>query len=409
MTHYPVFNNGRYEREKNLQSGDVLERVVVTGIGIVSAIGMGADRFWDNAVKGTSGITNVERFDTSYYRSAFGGEIKDFIPYVKRIDPQDYGLAAQYAASAARMAYEDAAADGIPDINTAGVFMGTAMGDCDEIMHDVSLGIMRFPAYKIPEAVSAEVGTEGDVQILPNACTAGNYGIIAAYEKIKNNKLRYAFAGGSDMMLESEFLGFSKLRSLAPSDCTPFDKNRTGMIIGEGAAVLFLEGLTSALARGARVYAEVIGWGASCDAYSMAMPIPDGSGLERAMSAAVRDAGIKYKDVDYICAHGTGTRTNDSAEAGVINRLFKRRLPVSSVKSMIGHAMGAASAIEAAVCCMAVKKDVIPPTTGFSTPDAECDIDCVPNEARHTVVRIAANNASAFGGNNTCVLFGKCE
>ena len=383
-----------------------MEKVVVTGIGIVSAIGIGIDAFWENAVNGMDGISQITRFDASAYRSSTGGEIKDFKPYIKRIKSENYGLAARYAASAARMTYEDANAASIADINTAGVYMGTNMGDSDEAV-STSAELLRFPAFKIAAAVAEELGTTGDAAMLPNACAAGNYGIIAAYERIKNGDIKYAFCGGAEKLLETEYLGFSRLRSLAPVHCAPFDKNRTGMSIGEGAAVLLLESLESALSRGAKIYAEVIGWGASCDAYSMAIPRPDGSGLSRAIREALKTAQITPDEVDYICAHGTGTTANDRAESQAINDVFGRRVPVSSVKSMIGHAMGAASAIEAAVCCMAVRTDIIPPTIGFRTPDERCDIDCVPNKARRTRVGIAANNASAFGGNNTCVLFRK--
>ena len=261
-----------------------------------------------------------------------------------------------------------------------------------------------FPAYNIATAVSREFGLSGEITLIPNACSAGNFAVIGAYEKIRSGKIRYAFAGGADILSENAFRGFSKLRSLADEKCQPFDKNRRGLIIGEGAGVLFLESLTSAKERGARIYAEIIGWGASCDAYHMVMPSPDAKGIKAAIRQAVETSGIAYSEIDYVCAHGTGTAANDSAEALAINELIGN-VAVSSIKSMLGHSMGAASAIEAAVCCMAINSSVIPPTINFTEPDEKCAIDCIPNTARRTKVRIAANNAYAFGGSDTCVLF----
>ncbi|MBR0366082.1 MAG: beta-ketoacyl-[Clostridia bacterium] len=387
-----------------------MERVVVTGIGIVSAIGMGVDEFWINAVKGRDGITKIERFDTAPYRSDMGGEIKDFAPYTKRLYPESLGRVSQYAASAARLAYEDADACNIYDIAGASVFMGTGIGEAGELKRarysaDMGTAMKTAAASNITVAVRAELGLSGDAVILPNACTAGNYAITDAYERIKNGRIPYAFAGGADALFEEVYLGFSQLRAISTGKCRPFDKDHDGMAVGEGAAVLFLETYKSAAERGARIYAEIIGWGASCDAHSMVVPPPDGNGIKRAMAEALADARITCDDVDYISAHGTGTVANDRAEAAAINSLFGRRLPVSSIKSMIGHAMGAASAIEAAVCCLAIKTGVIPPTINFREPEAEHDIDCVPNTARRVNVRIAMNNASAFGGANSCVIF----
>lgn len=392
-----------------------MERVVVTGIGIISAIGMGKTEFWENAVKGTSGVSAVEKFDTRGYGTNLGGEIKSFAPYIKNLDPALLGGCARYAASAARMAYDDAKADRLADMpENASVFMGTTMGEGTELKkvvrgfmenEKINESIFKFPAHNISAAVCKELNVRSGAVLISNACAAGNSALINAYEQIKNGRIKYAFAGGADIFSESAYIGFSKLRSLAKDRCSPFDKNRQGMVIGEGAGVLFLESRSSAKTRGAEIYAEIIGWGAGCDAYRMAAPRPDAGGIKRAMREALETSGVSIGDVDYICAHGTGTRANDRAEAIAINEIFGRKVPVSSIKSMIGHAMGAASAIEAGACCMAVKEGVIPPTINYSERDEACDIDCVPNKARRQRVRIAANNAYAFGGNNTCVLF----
>ncbi len=392
-----------------------MERVVVTGIGIVSAIGIGKTEFWQNCISGKNGISIVERFDTSQYQTNIGGEIKEFCPYIKNIPLSELGCCSQYAVSAARMAYDDAKlTENIK--NNCAVFMGTTMGEGQElekiVRHRLDLDFNKakkhiplFPAYNIAGSISREFDLNGEATLIPNACSAGNFAIISAYEKIRSGKAAFAFAGGADVLSKNAFAGFSKLRSLAKEKCCPFDKNRTGLVISEGAGVLFLESMTSAQTRGAHVYAEIIGWGASCDAYHMITPSPDAKGIKAAMRQAVETSGINYGDIDYISAHGTGTHANDKVESLAISELFGGETAVSSIKSMIGHSMGAASAIEAAVCCMAIENSVVPPTINFNEADDECPIDCVPNTARRMKVRTAANNAYAFGGSNTCVLF----
>lgn len=388
-----------------------MERVAVTGIGVVSPAGTNKDEFWKNCIAGKNSVSRVSRFDTSQFQTNMGGEIKQFSPYMKNTDVSSAGLCTQYALSAARMAYDDAGIVGLSSDKCA-VFMGTTMGEGQEL-GSILLGsgegkkrrISLFDVYNIAAAVCREFGLKCEASHIPNACSAGNFSIISAYEKIRRGKAVYAFAGGADVLSELAFKGFSKLRSLAPDKCRPFDKNRLGLIISEGAGVLFLEAMSSAKRRGAHIYAEVIGWGASCDAHSMIVPSPDANGIKAAVRQAVKTTGIEYRDVDYICAHGTGTPTNDSSEALAINSLFGEHTPVSSLKSMIGHSMGAASAIEAAACCMAIEHSVIPPTINFEEADESCKIDCVANNARCMRVRIAANNAYAFGGSNTCVLF----
>lgn len=392
-----------------------MERVAVTGIGIVSSIGLGKDEFWMNAVSGKNGISCVERFDTSKYQTSLGGEIKKFVPYINNIAPNTLGRCSQYALSAANMAYDDANINKTPELlkNTE-LFMGTTLGEVQELeksLHSIvdtnkEKGIElfeKYPAHNILSAVCNELNIHGKTMLIPNACAAGNFALISAYERIRNGKCRCAFAGGADALSEVAYRGFSKLRSLAKEKCSPFDKNRQGMIIGEGAGVLFLENMTCACERSASIYAEIIGWGAGCDAYNMVMPSPDAMGIKRVMNEAMDFSGIT--EIDYICAHGTGTRANDSAEAKAINDIFGDKIPVSSVKSMIGHTMGAASAIEAAVCCLAIRDNIIPPTINYSVYDENCNIDCVSNKARHTNIRTAMNNAYAFGGNNTCVMF----
>jgi 3-oxoacyl-[acyl-carrier-protein] synthase II len=257
--------------------------------------------------------------------------------------------------------------------------------------------------------VAREVGAAGPVTMIPTACAAGNYAIAHAFDLLRAGRADVMLAGGADSFSRITYSGFNRLGAIAPERCQPFDRNRKGMIPGEGAGVLVLEPLARALARGARVYAEVAGYGLSCDAHHMTAAHPEGDGAARAMERALADAGLAAADVSYISAHGTGTPTNDRLETLAVQRVFGEavRTPMSSVKSMIGHTMGAASAIEAAVCSLAVATGRIPPTMNLEEPDG--DLDFVPNRAREHDVRVAMNNAYAFGGNNASVLFRRCE
>lgn len=389
-----------------------MERVVITGIGVISSIGTGIKEFTKSLKDGWDGISRVESFETGEFSTDRGGEIKNFVPYLRRISADNFAATAVYSASAARMAAEDAHADTIDLNRKCSAIIGTTMGEGTEKVEIMRRSLnggdfgdcSRMPDFRIAQAVCREMEFHGGAEVIPNACAAGNSAVIRAYEQIRRGRIEYAFAGGADTLSRSAFIGFTRLRSLADGVCRPFDKNRSGLLIGEGAGVLFMESLRSALSRNVHIYAEVIGWGASCDAYHSVMPRPDAYGIKKAMNDALRSAMIDKNDVDYICAHGTGTHANDKAEAKAVNEIFGRRLPVSSVKSMIGHAMGAASALEAAACCAALKYGFIPPTINFTEPDEECDIDCVPNISREADIRIAVNNAYAFGGNNTSIV-----
>jgi len=260
--------------------------------------------------------------------------------------------------------------------------------------------------------ISANVGIQfkarGVNYLIPTACAAGNYAIGCGFDLIRNGDLNFALVGGADAFSIFAFTGFQRIYAMSPDTVRPFDKNRRGMMQGEGAGILLLESYKSALKRGAEIYAEVSGYGLSCDAYHATAPDP--KGIARVMEKALKEANLSYRDVDYVSAHGTGTGANDKAECQAIGDVFKERrkeVMVSSIKSMLGHSMGAASAIEAAACCLAIKEGKVPPTINFETPDPECDIDCVPNKAREAKVNIALNNGFAFGGNNACVAFKK--
>lgn len=266
--------------------------------------------------------------------------------------------------------------------------------------------IPQYPGNVIAANVAAELGFGGPNVVLGTACAAGNYAVAYAFDLLRTGKADVMVAGGSDAFSRIAFMGFNRLLAVAPDRCQPFDKNRKGMMVGEGAGILLLERLDDALARRTPIYAEILGYGLSCDASHMTIPSVDG--IQSVMVNALQDAGLTPTDVDYINAHGTGTVANDRTECEAIRKIFKSHtdhLPVSSIKSMIGHTMGAASALEAISCVLAARHQHIPPTINFETPDPECSIDCVPNASRAHRVGIALNNSFAFGGNNACLVF----
>jgi len=397
-------------------------RVVVTGLGIISSVGIGKDTFWDSIIEGKSGISEVSSFDTSSFRCHLGGEIKNFNAedFIPRRKIRFLGKVSQYAIAAASLALLDAE---LSLLNVSkpkiGVLMGTTNGErpFEELLATwARTGLKEIHRQKIIQAavnnISANVAlhfkAEGPNYLFPTACAAGNYAIGYGFDLIKNGILDFALAGSADAFSYLSFTGFNQIRAMSPTLCQPFDRNRKGMMLGEGAGILLLESLNSALKRKANIYAEILGYALSCDAYHATAPDP--KGIARVMEKAMEESGLTYKDIDYICAHGTGTIPNDRAECKAIKEIFKERtkeVMVSSIKSMLGHPMGAASAIEAAACCLTVKNDIVPPTMNYETPDPECELDCVPNKARKTKVKIALNNGFAFGGNNACVVIKK--
>jgi 3-oxoacyl-[acyl-carrier-protein] synthase II len=400
-------------------------RVVVTGIGVVTSIGIGVETFWRNLLAGLSGIAAVESFDTARYTVHLGGEVKNFnsSDYVRTLPAGSIARASQLAIAAARLALEDARlAPESMDPATVGVSIGTTSGEPEMIerFDDMELAGTRdgiggefiglYPCHVIAAHLASELGFRGPNIVIPTACAAGNYAIAHALDTLRFDGASVMLAGGSDAFSRITYTGFARLGAIAPERVQPFDKNRKGMIPGEGAAVLVLEPLAAASARGARIYAEVAGYGLTCDAHHMTAP--QGDGAARAMQMAMADAGIAPDSVGYISAHGTGTAVNDRVETGAVKQAFgdaAYRVPMSSIKSMLGHTMGAASAIEAAACALAVHDDRLPPTINLETADPDCDLDYVPNTARSQTVNVAMNNAYAFGGNNASVIFRKCQ
>ena len=398
-------------------------RVVITGLGVVSSIGIGWQDFWKNLIAGKSGISRVTSFDTSTFDRHFGGEIKNFKPeeFIDKRKLKTLGRTSQLVVSAGRLALEDAGLTirKLPKDKT-GICVGTTMGESQTLeeidkiwIHtgDKSIdnkSIFLYPTNSIINNFAHTFKLKTNSFLFSNACAAGNYSIGYAYDLIRSKRADFMFAGGTDAFSRINLTGFSRLFAMAPEKCRPFDKNRKGMIVGEGTGILILETLESALKRKAHIYAEILGYGLSCDAYHMTAS--DAGGVAKSMQKAFKEAGISPEDIDYVSAHGTGTVKNDKTECQAMKKIFGSRykeVPISSIKSMLGHTMGAAAAIEAVSCCLAIAKGIIPPTINYETPDPECDIDCVPNVAREKQVRIVLNNSYAFGGNNACLVLKK--
>ncbi len=399
------------------------KRVVITGIGIVSSIGIGQEIFWENLIRGTSGISQVTSIDTSNHMTHRGGEVKNFIPeeFFNRKLVKFMSRGTQLALAATKLALKDSNLDQeVRSKKKIGFCLGTTLGELPalEIMDRdwIFKGLeaienrvaFQFPTTNMASFVSYECKFRGPMRIFTTACAAGNYAIGFGYDLIQYGEADIVLAGGADAFAWIPFTGFNQFRSVAPEKCQPFDLNRKGMMVGEGGGILVLETLENALARGANIYAEILGYGLSCDAFHVTNTQTDG--IYQCMKDALRQTGIEKESVDYISAHGTGTKQNDKSEAEAINRLFGQRtkdILVSSIKSMLGHTMGAAAAIEAATCCLVVKNDIVPPTINYETPDPECEIDCVPNVSRKKQIEIALNNGFGFGGNNATLVVKK--
>ncbi|MEU6221330.1 beta-ketoacyl-[acyl-carrier-protein] synthase family protein [Streptomyces sp. NPDC047022] len=404
-------------------SEDFPRRVVVTGLGVVTSIGIGIETFTSGLREGRSGVRPITAFDTAAFAHRNACEVVDFDParWITRVPVEELGRAGQFSVAAARMAVEDA---GLTDDQLqqyrAMVTVGTTDGESRDLDGLAALNVSdgpasypqsvarRYPASRLSTSIVRELALE-DVEAvtIPTACAAGNYAIGYGFDALRSGDVDIALCGGADAVCRKTFLAFYRLGTIAPEACQPFDVNRQGLLTGEGAAVLVLESLESALARGARIYAEVLGYGLACDAHH---PVaPDRDSIARTIDAAHRDAGVTPEQIDFISAHGTGTKANDITEVAAIRQVFgDRELPPTvSFKSMLGHSMGAASAIAAAACAVALTDGFMPPTINHEEMDPECAVDCVPNQARPADLEIVQNNALAFGGNNAVLILGK--
>lgn len=398
-------------------------RVVITGLGAVSSVGIGADAFASAIREGRGGTAEITSFDASGFPFRMAGEVRDFAPreILRRIDPDLWGRSGQLAAAASRLALEDAGLDGDEVARgRAGVIMGTTSGEATvssvlgeqwvsgRMKEFSSRVVSQAPASQISAAVSTELALGGDTQTIPTACSASNYALGHAFDLVRTGEADLMFAGGADAVNRFTHAGFHALGALAPDVCRPFDRNRAGILTGEGGVSLLLEPLEAAVARGARVYAEILGYGVNCDAKHMVHPDPE------SIAACIRDAhasaGITPDQVDYVCAHGTGTPTNDATEVQAVRAVFGERVPpISSIKSMIGHTMGAASGFGAVMCCKALHDGFLPPTANVDEVDPALgpDLDVVPGRGRDAAPRIVQNHGFAFGGNNVITILGR--
>ena len=405
------------------------QRVVITGIGLVTPLGVGSAASWEALCRGRSGVGPITRFDARGFDTRIAAEVRGF----KAADFLPRKLAARaepfvaFACAAARMALEDAnlsvVAQGSERI---GVVAGCAMGGLALLETNCRIvseqGPQRVSPFFVPMMISnmaagiiaMDVGARGPNLTVSTACAAGTHAVGEATRMIRSGQMDAAIAGGTEALVAPTCIaGFGAMRALstrneAPEQASrPFDRERDGFVVGEGAGILILERLDKALARGARIYAEVAGYGSSCDAHHLTQPPPDADGAIRCMREALADAGLGPGDIDYINAHGTGTPRNDAVETLAIKSVFGKRayeIPVSSSKSMTGHLIGAAGGVEAAFCALAIRHATIPPTVNLDHPDPACDLDYVPHEARQAAIATAMSNSFGFGGTNAALV-----
>ena len=414
---------------------DSRRRVVVTGIGVVTPVGVGAGAMWESLVNGRSGVGPVRQFDASRHSSRIAAEVKDFDPSKwmtpKEVDRNDPFV--RFAIASALMAKEDSGLE-ITEANAdrVGVTVGSGIGgtrtweEQNAVLNE--RGPSRVSPFFVPMLisdmaagqVSIVTGAKGPNTSVCTACATGSHAIGDATEVIRRGWADCMIAGGAEAAVRPlSMAGFCSLRALSTRNddpdhaSRPFDKDRDGFVIGEGAGCVILEELEHARKRGAAIYGEVLGYGMSGDAYHITMPAPGGEGAARCMQHALDNAGLNPADVSYINAHGTSTPPNDKFETQAIKTVFgedvARKVPISSTKSMMGHLLGASGAVEAVICLLAIKHGVIPPTINYTTPDPDCDLDYVPNTARKADVRVALSNSFGFGGHNATLVLGRLE
>jgi 3-oxoacyl-[acyl-carrier-protein] synthase II len=407
----------------------VLNRVVVTGYGAITPLGLNADDTWRNLVDGVSGVGYISLFDTADYKVKIGAEVKDFNPidYIDPMTARHTDRFAQFALAASLQAIESAGLK-IDESNRydVGILVGSGVGGLDSVTKQLETlsarGPSRVSPYLVPmmiaDSASAQVsiktGIRGPNFSLISACATGTDVIGIAYKMIKWGEVKTMVVGGADAAVTPIGLaGFAQAGALSRNSepqkaSRPFDKERDGFVVGEGGAVLILESLDCARSRGANILAEIIGYGATSDAFHVTAPLESGEAAARAIELAL--AEVDRDEVGYINAHGTSTPLNDASETRAIKKAFgdkSYKIPVSSIKSMLGHMMGAAGTIEAITCCQVINKGIIPPTINLEHPDPECDLDYVPNVARAGDVRIALSNSFGFGGHNSVIAIGR--
>ena len=408
------------------------KRVVITGLGLVTPLGIGVEATWENLCRGKSGIGPITRFDTSRYRTRIAGEVRgfnatDFIPQklAKRMD-----LFVHYALAATRMAMEQSGLKITPHLaSSVGVMTGCGLGGLLTIEEFHTILMTKGPervspfyipmliANMAPGQIAIEFGAKGPNLSVQTACAAGNHAIGDSYKLIQRGAAKVMISGGVEAVVTPLAVsGFNAMRALSTRNdepekaSRPFDRDRDGFVVAEGSGIMILEELEFALERGATILGEIVGYGLNGDAYHMTAPSPEGDGAIRCMQMAIDDAGIGPEDIDYINAHGTSTDLNDVSETLAIKAVFgdySRSLAVSSTKSMTGHLLGGAGGVESVFTVLTLKEGIIPPTINLDNPDPQCDLDYVPHEARRRAVRIAMTNSFGFGGTNAVLVFKK--
>lgn len=408
------------------------KRVVITGLGAVTPIGIGKDEFWQALLAGKSGIGKITRFDASEYTTQIAGEVKDFDPtkYIDKKEAKRMDPFTQFAVAASKMAFEDSGINlELEDRTRIGTMIGTGIGGMDtlnEQYHNLfDKGPNRISPFFIPMMIgnmaagqtSITFGLQGPCSCVMTACATGTNAIGDAFKIIQRGDADVMVAGGTEAAISPiAVAGFCSMKALSTRNdepekaSRPFDKDRNGFVMGEGAGVVILESLEHAIARGAHIYAEIVGYGSNADAYHITAPAPEGAQAAKCMAMALKDGGIEAEAVDYINAHGTSTPLNDKNETLAIKSLFGEhayKLAVSSIKSMTGHLLGAAGGIECIATVLTLENDMIPPTINCDEPDEEMDLDYVPHTSRKQVVNVALSNSLGFGGHNATILLKK--
>lgn len=412
----------------------MLKRVVVTGLGVISPIGVGKDIFWENLAAGKNGIARITHFDASAFSSQIAGEVKDFNPadYLEKKEARRLVRFIQFAVAASQIAAKDAdlsiTAENAPEI---GVVIGSGIGGIGFLEEQVHVlrdkGPDKLSPFTVPYMitdmaagyVSINLGAKGPNSCVVTACASGTNSIGDAFKIIQRGAASAMIAGGTEASITPLGIGsFCAARALSTRNdepqraSRPFDKERNGFVMGEGAGIVILEDLEFAKARGAEIYAEIIGYGMSGDANHITAPAPEGEGAVRAIRAALKDANISPDQIDYVNAHGTSTLLNDKYETIALKTVFGERakkIPISSNKSMIGHLLGASGAIELIASILSITNETIPPTINYENPDPDCDLDYVPNEARKQSINIAMSNSFGFGGHNAILIVKKYQ
>lgn len=410
-----------------------MKRVVVTGIGLISALGVGTDITWSKLIAGETGIDTITSYDTTDMPVQIAGEVKDFDPTEFGIEKKELKKLArntQFAIAASKMALEDAKLI-IDETNAddTGVVISSGIGGMEvfEDQHQTMLekGVKRISPFTIPAMIAnmssgttaIYLGAKGPNKTIVTACASGTHSVGEGFELIRHNRAKIMIVGGTEACITAFGMNsFANMKALSTRNTStasrPFSADRDGFVMGEGAGVLVLEELEHALARGAKIYAEVVGFGESCDAHHITAPVESGEGAVRAMKIALKDANLDLKDVNYINAHGTSTPANDVIETRAIKTLFGEqayKLYVSSTKGATGHGLGAAGGIEAAIIAKTIETGIIPPTLNLENPDTECDLNYVPNKAINVDVKVAMSNSLGFGGHNSVIVMKKFE